>query len=47
MTLTDQIKALQAEILMLKLKSPYAKSIKAKLIELDQLINARKPTEQA
>lgn len=47
MTLTEQIKALQAEILMLKLKTPYAKGIKAKLLELDNLLNARQSTKQA
>ena len=47
MTLKEQIKALQAEILMLKLQSPYATSIRAKLLELDKLLNARQSTEQA
>ena len=47
MTLKEQIKALQAEILMLKLKSPYATGIRAKLLELDKLLNARQSTEQA
>ena len=46
-TLKEQIQALQAEILQLKLKSPYAPIIKKKLLELDNLLNVRKSTEQA
>jgi hypothetical protein len=45
--MTEQIKQLQAEILQLKLKEPYSPIIKKKLLELDNLFNARQSTEQA
>ena len=48
MTLKEQIKALQAEILMLKLQNPYAAGIRKKLLELDRLTDVqRQSTEQA
>lgn len=47
MTLQEQIKTLQAEILTLKLESPYNPLIKAKILQLEELIYARQSTEQA
>lgn len=43
----EQIKQLQAEILQLKLKTPYSPIIKKKLLELDNLLNVHRSTEQA
>jgi len=40
----DPIKKLRDEIILLKIKSPYDPSIAGKLIELDQLIEAERPT---
>lgn len=48
MTLQEQIKELQEEILALKLEQPYHPDIKAKILKLEDLINAKpEPSGQA
>lgn len=44
MTLQEQLKELQEEILALKLEQPYHPSIKAKILKLEDLINAIRNT---
>lgn len=47
MTLQEQIKKVQEEILTLKLESPYNPVIRQKIHQLEQLIHARQSTKQA